>query len=339
MVGGRGGMLWVGLLTLMLWSGSNGNVEGDEYMKYKDPKMPVAVRVKDLLSRMTLEEKIGQMVQIDRSVATPAVMKNYYIGSVLSGGGSTPLPHASAADWVKMVNDFQKGSLSTRLGIPMIYGIDAVHGHNNVFNATIFPHNIGLGAARDPELVRRIGDATALEVRATGIPYVFAPCIAVCRDPRWGRCYESYSEDPKIVREMTDIILGLQGEIPSGSRKGVPYVGGKDKVAACAKHFVGDGGTIKGINENNTLINRHGLLSIHMPAYYDSIIKGVSTVMISYSSWNGEKMHANRDMITGFLKEKIKFKIGKALTGLLHLHMQTTPTLLRLVYWQALTWL
>ncbi|XP_027107355.1 uncharacterized protein [Coffea arabica] len=306
MTGGRGGMLWVGLLVLILWSSCN--VEGEEYMKYKDPKVPVGVRAKDLLSRMTLEEKIGQMVQIDRSVATPAVMKNYYIGSVLSGGGSTPLPQASAADWVNMVNDFQKGSLSTRLGIPMIYGIDAVHGHNNVFNATIFPHNIGLGAARDPELVRRIGDATALEVRATGIPYVFAPCIAVCRDPRWGRCYESYSEDPKIIREMTDIILGLQGEIPSGSRKGVPYVAGKDKVAACAKHFVGDGGTTKGINENNTLIDRHGLLSIHMPAYYDSIIKGVSTVMISYSSWNGEKMHANRDMITGFLKDKIKFK-------------------------------
>ncbi|KAL3537793.1 hypothetical protein ACH5RR_001159 [Cinchona calisaya] len=308
MMGGSSGILWMGLFVLVLWSSSHGSVEGEEYMKYKDPIIPVSVRVKDLLSRMSLEEKIGQMVQIDRSVATPAVMKEYYIGSVLSGGGSTPLPQASAADWVNMVNDFQKGSLSTRLGIPMIYGIDAVHGHNNVFNATIFPHNIGLGATRDPELLRRIGDATALEVRATGIPYVFAPCIAVCRDPRWGRCYESYSEDPKIVQEMTDIILGLQGEIPNGSQKGVPYIGGKDKVAACAKHFVGDGGTTKGINENNTLIDTHGLLSIHMPAYYDSIIKGVSTVMISYSSWNGKKMHANREMITDFLKDKLKFK-------------------------------
>uniref|UniRef100_A0A0V0GQE1 Putative ovule protein n=1 Tax=Solanum chacoense TaxID=4108 RepID=A0A0V0GQE1_SOLCH len=134
-----------------------------------------------------------------------------------------------------MVNDYQNGSMSTRLGIPMIYGIDAVHGHNNVFNATIFPHNIGLGAARDPELMRRIGDATALEVRATGIPYVFAPCIAVCRDPRWGRCYESYSEDPKIVQEMTDIIIGLQGEIPNGSRKGIPYIAGKKKVDCLCK--------------------------------------------------------------------------------------------------------
>lgn len=279
-----------------------------EYAKYKDPKQPVAVRVKDLLGRMSLEEKIGQMVQIDRTIATVQFMKDYSIGSVLSGGGSTPLPQASAADWVNMINDFQRGSLASRLGIPMIYGIDAVHGHNNVYNATIFPHNVGLGATRDPELVKRIGAATALEVRATGIPYVFAPCIAVCRDPRWGRCYESYSEDHKIVQEMTDIILGLQGDPPSNLRKGVPYIGGKDKVAACAKHFVGDGGTTNGINENNTVIDMHGLLSIHMPAYSDSIIKGVSTIMVSYSSWNGEKMHANRELVTGFLKGTLKFK-------------------------------
>ncbi|XAR63581.1 Glucan 1,3-beta-glucosidase [Bertholletia excelsa] len=279
-----------------------------EYMKYKDPKEPVGVRVEDLLSRMTLEEKIGQMVQIDRTVATPHIMRDYSIGSVLSGGGSTPLPHASAEDWVNMINEFQKGSLSSRLGIPMIYGIDAVHGHNNVYKATIFPHNIGLGATRDPELLQRIGDATALEVRATGIPYVFAPCIAVCRDPRWGRCYESYSEDPKIVQEMTDIIIGLQGKIPNSSFRGVPYVAGRNKVAACAKHFVGDGGTTKGVNENNTVINMHGLVSIHMPAYIDSINKGVSTIMVSYSSWNGQKMHANHNLITGFLKGTLKFK-------------------------------
>ncbi|KAI3445226.1 hypothetical protein Pfo_001891 [Paulownia fortunei] len=304
---GRVWILWVWIMV-MLWGCRGAMEREEEYVKYKDPKQPVGVRVKDLLGKMTLEEKIGQMVQIDRIAATPDIMKNYYIGSLLSGGGSTPLPQATAADWVNMVNDFQKGSLSTRLGIPMIYGIDAVHGHNTVYNATIFPHNIGLGATREPELLRRIGDATAIEVRATGIPYVFAPCIAVCRDPRWGRCYESYSEDPKVVQEMTDIILGLQGEIPNGSRKGVPYVAGKNKVAACAKHFVGDGGTTKGINENNTLTDMHGLLSIHMPAYYDSIIKGVSTVMVSYSSWNGKKMHANHDLITGFLKGTLKFK-------------------------------
>ncbi|KAL6125473.1 hypothetical protein ACLB2K_073530 [Fragaria x ananassa] len=279
-----------------------------EYVKYKDPNQQPAARVADLVARMSLQEKIGQMVQIDRSVANFDTMKTYFIGSVLSGGGSAPLPEASAEDWVNMINGFQKGSLASRLGIPMIYGIDAVHGHNNVYNATIFPHNIGLGATRDPELAKRIGSATALEVRATGIPYAFAPCIAVCRDPRWGRCYESYSEDHRIVQAMTEIIPGLQGDIPANSRKGFPYVGGNKKVAACAKHFVGDGGTIRGINENNTVTDQHDLLSIHMPAYSDSIIKGVSTVMISYSSWNGEKMHANRDLVTGFLKDTLKFK-------------------------------
>ncbi|XP_048437789.1 beta-glucosidase BoGH3B-like isoform X1 [Pyrus x bretschneideri] len=279
-----------------------------EHIRYKDPKQPLNTRIKDLLSRMTLEEKIGQMVQIERSVASSEVMKKYFIGSILSGGGSVPAQKASPEAWINMVNDFQNGSLSTRLGIPMIYGIDAVHGHNNVYKATIFPHNIGLGATRDPVLVKRIGAATALEARATGIPYVFAPCIAVCRDPRWGRCYESYSEDHKIVQAMTEIIPGLQGELPANSRKGIPFVGGNKKVAACAKHYVGDGGTTRGINENNTVINRHGLLSIHMPGYYDSIIKGVATIMVSYSSWNGVKMHANRDLVTGFLKNTLHFR-------------------------------
>lgn len=279
-----------------------------EYMIYKDATKPLNSRIKDLMSRMTLEEKIGQMTQIERGVASAEVMKDYFIGSVLSGGGSVPSKQASAETWINMVNELQKGALSTRLGIPMIYGIDAVHGHNNVYKATIFPHNVGLGATRDPNLVKRIGAATALEVRATGIPYVFAPCIAVCRDPRWGRCYESYSEDPKLVQAMTEIVSGLQGDIPANSSKGVPFVAGKTKVAACAKHYVGDGGTTKGINENNTQISRHGLLSIHMPGYYNSIIKGVSTVMVSYSSWNGVKMHANRDMVTGFLKNILRFR-------------------------------
>ncbi|GFP89469.1 beta-glucosidase bogh3b [Phtheirospermum japonicum] len=242
-----------------------------EYMKYKDPKQPLRVRIKDLLSRMTLEEKIGQMTQIERKVASADIMKKYFIGSIVSGGGSVPGLKASAEAWINMVNEFQTGSLSTRLGIPMIYGIDAVHGQNNVYNATIFPHNV--------ELVKKIGAATALEVRATGISYAFAPCIAVCRDPRWGRCYESYSEDHKIVQSMTEIIPGLQGEIPSKYPKNFPFVGPRTKVAGCAKHFVGDGGTTDGINENNTVIDWNGLQNIHMPAYIDSIRQGVATVM------------------------------------------------------------
>lgn len=293
------------VLFICFWASTG---EAVDYMKYKDPKQPLMVRINDLVSRMTLEEKIGQMTQIERAVASSDIMKKNFIGSILSGGGSVPAPKASPETWVNMVNEFQKGSLSTRLGIPMIYGIDAVHGNNNVYNATIFPHNVGLGATRDPDLMKRIGDATALEVRATGIQYAFAPCIAVCRDPRWGRCYESYSEDPKVVQAMTEIIPGLQGEIPANSLKGVPYVAGKNKVAACAKHFVGDGGTHNGIDENNTIIDRKGLFSIHMPPYFNSVLKGVSTVMVSYSSWNGEKMHANRDLVTGFLKDKLRFR-------------------------------
>ncbi|KAL0418393.1 UNVERIFIED_CONTAM: Lysosomal beta glucosidase [Sesamum radiatum] len=346
-------MMMMSFLMLCLWLLAAAATEA-EYPKYKDPKQPLNMRIKDLMRRMSLEEKIGQMTQIERTLASPRIVKKYFVGSVISAGGSPPPPKASAEDWVNMVNDLQRGALSTRLGIPMIYGIDAIHGHNFVYKATVFPHNVGLGVTRqrqitliqvdsfkvwlsfeikplvsftftnqieflvrylwtkmlnrDPVLVKRIGAATALEVRATGIPYTFAPSISVCRDPRWGRCYESYSEDHKIVRTMTEIIPGLQGDIPSHLRKGVPFVAGKTKVAACAKHFVGDGGTVKGIDENNTLIDFHGLLSIHMTPYFDSIIKGVSTVMIAYSSLNGKKMHANHELVTGFLKNKLKFR-------------------------------
>ncbi|KAG9157012.1 hypothetical protein Leryth_009064 [Lithospermum erythrorhizon] len=305
--------LCMGILLVLLFFFMKKEAEA-EYMKYKDAKQPLEVRITDLMNRMTLEEKIGQMTQIERKVASKEVMKKYFIGSLLSGGGSAPSANASAETWVNMVNEFQEGALSTRLGIPMIYGIDAVHGHNNVYNATIFPHNIGLGASRDPELVKRIGAATALELRATGIPYTFAPSIAVsqpnvCRDPRWGRCYESYSEDHNIVQEMTELIPGLQGDVPENYPIDFPYVSTeRTKVVGCAKHFVGDGGTVNGIDENNTVINFNGLNSIHMPAYLDSIRKGVSTVMISYSSWNGVKMHANYDLVTGVLKKKLKFK-------------------------------
>ncbi|KAJ8439719.1 hypothetical protein Cgig2_009543 [Carnegiea gigantea] len=265
------------------------------YAKYKDPHQLVEVRVKDLLSRMTLEEKIGQMTQIDRVDASFDVVNKYYIGSVLSGGDSPPFHGATAHDWIKVINEFQKGALSTRLGIPMIYGIDAVHGHGNVCNATVFPHNVGLGAARQ-----------------------------VCRDPRWGRCYESYSEDHTIVREMTDIIYGLQGEDPRGSHYSFPYVGGRNKVAACAKHYVGDGGTVRGKDEDNTVIDAAGLFRIHMPAYIDAISKGVSTIMVSYSSWNGIKMHANHDLVTGFLKNTLQFK-GFTISDWEALDRITTP--------------
>ncbi|KAG2655767.1 beta-glucosidase BoGH3B-like [Panicum virgatum] len=292
--------------------------------RYKDPSQPLNTRIDDLLRRMTLAEKIGQMSQIERENATADVINKYFIGSVLSGGGSVPAKNAPPEEWAKMVNGMQSGALSTRLGIPMLYGIDAVHGHGNVYRATIFPHNVGLGCTRDPELAKKIGAAVALEVRATGIPYVFAPCVAVCRDPRWGRCYESFSEHPEVVQNMTSIISGFQGEIPAGGRQGAPFVAGQRNVAACSKHYVGDGGTTKGINENNTVATFHELLSIHMPPYYNAVIRGVSTVMISYSSWNGVKMHANHFLITDFLKKELRFR-GFVISDWQGLDRITTP--------------
>ncbi|KAL2320481.1 hypothetical protein Fmac_029450 [Flemingia macrophylla] len=320
-------IILVGLWLLVCWAG----LSDAEYMKYKDSKQPIDTRVEDLVSRMTLEEKIGQMLQIERKYASADLVKKYFIGSVMSEGGSIPVPQASAETWINMVNEFQKGAVSSRLGIPVFYGIDAVHGHNTVYKATIFPHNIGLGATRDPELVKRIGAATALEVRATGIQYVYAPCIAVCRDPRWGRCYESYSEDHKLVQAMTEIIPGLQGDIPDNLPKGVPFISGKEKVLACAKHYVGDGGTINGIDENNTIIDRNGLMRIHMPGYLSSISKGVTTIMVSYSSWNGVKMHANHYLITDFLKNTLNFK-GFVISDYEGIDRITTPPHANITY-------
>ncbi|CAO2044441.1 unnamed protein product [Urochloa humidicola] len=292
--------------------------------KYKDPTQPLNTRVDDLLRRMTLAEKIGQMSQIDQENATADVITNYFIGSVLRGGGSVPAADAPPEAWVEMVEEIQRAALSTRLGIPAMFGIDAVHGHGYAYKSTVFPHNVGLGCTRDPELAKKIGAAVALEVRATGIPFIFAPCVAVCRDPRWGRCYESFSEDPKLVQQMTFIISGFQGEIPANSRRGAPFITGQHNVAACAKHYVGDGGTIRGINENNTVATFHELLGIHMPPYYNAIIQGVSSIMVSYSSWNGVKMHANRFLVTNFLKNKLRFR-GFVLSDWLGLDRITSP--------------
>ncbi|KAM0953420.1 putative glucan 1,3-beta-glucosidase [Dioscorea sansibarensis] len=275
---------------------------------YKDPDQPVETRVQDLLSRMSLREKAAQMAQIERSVATPHSLNRLAVGSVLSAGGSGPREQASAADWADMIDEMQSWALSSRLGIPIIYGSDAVHGHNNLFGATIFPHNVALGATRDSDLARKIGVATALEVRASGIHYTFAPCVAVCRDPRWGRCYESYGEDPEIVRKMTSIVSGLQGTPPEDHPAGYPFVAGRDRVIACAKHFVADGGTDKGLNEGNTVCTFDELERIHISPYLDCLAQGVSTVMVSYSKWNGSPLHANRFLVSDILKGKLGFK-------------------------------
>ncbi|XP_027089681.1 lysosomal beta glucosidase-like [Coffea eugenioides] len=275
---------------------------------YKDPNAPVEARVKDLLSRMTLEEKIGQMTQIERSVATPDAVKNRFIGSVLSGGGSKPFEKANSADWADMIDGFQKGAVGSRLGIPIFYGVDAVHGNNNVYGTTIFPHNIGLGATRDADLVKRIGQVTALEVRACGAHYSFAPCVAVAKDPRWGRYYESHGEDTELVRKFSCLVTGLQGQPPAGHPNGYPFLAGRKNVMASAKHFVGDGGTDKGINEGNTILAYEELERIHMAPYLDCLSQGVCTVMVSYSSWNGSRLHTDHFLLTKVLKEKLGFK-------------------------------
>ncbi|XP_054799734.1 uncharacterized protein LOC129304116 [Prosopis cineraria] len=275
---------------------------------YKNPSESIEARVKDLLSRMTLKEKIGQMTQIERRVANPSVIRDMSIGSILSAGGSGPFENALSSDWADMVDEFQKSALESRLGIPIIYGIDAVHGNNSIYGATIYPHNVGLGATRDADLAQRIGAATALEVRASGIHYSFAPCVAVCKDPRWGRCYETFGEDTEIVRKMTSIVSGLQGQPPKGHQYGYPFVAGRNKVIACAKHFVGDGGTEKGKDKGNTVLSYNEMERIHMTPYLDCISQGVSTIMISYSSWNGRKLHSDHFLITEILKEKLGFK-------------------------------
>ncbi|AQK86203.1 Glycosyl hydrolase family protein [Zea mays] len=285
---------------------------GEAALVYRDALAPVEERVRDLLGRMTLREKAAQMAQIERTVATPRALTELGAGSVLNAGGSTPCEQASPADWAAMVDGFQRLAISSRLGVPILYGTDAIHGHNNVYGATVFPHNVGLGACRDGELARRIGEATALEVRATGIHWTFAPCVAVCRDPRWGRCYESYSEDPEIVRSLTTIVSGLQGQPPADHPHGYPFLASpRENVLACAKHFVGDGGTDKGVNEGNAICSYEDLEAIHMTPYPDCIAQGVATVMASYSKWNGEPLHSSRYLLTDVLKGKLGFKAGE----------------------------
>ncbi|KAH0922359.1 hypothetical protein HID58_022377, partial [Brassica napus] len=261
---------------------------------YKNPNEGVEDRIQDLLQRMTVEEKIGQMTQIHRAVSSAAIIKDFFIGSVCNSAGKSGNKDALSEDWAEMIDGFQTAALETRLAIPIIYGLDAVHGNNKFYGTTIFSHNIGLGATRDYDLARIIGSATALEVRASGAHWVFAPCVAVCKDPRWGRCLESYSEDTDVVCNMTSIVSGLQGPPPEGHPAGFPFLAGRNNVVACAKHFVGDGGT------------EMDLERIHMAPYLNCL--AVSAVMPSYSRWNGRKLHGDRFLMTEILKDKFGFK-------------------------------
>jgi len=280
---------------------------------YKNPELPVIDRVRDLLSYMTLEEKIGQMTQVDRQFlesdsVTPAASVNdigtYYLGSLLSGGGSTPSKNFPKA-WAEMYDGFQKIALSTRLGIPMIYGIDAVHGHNNVVGATIFPHQIGLGCTNNPQLVEDVNRATAVEIAATGIDWDFAPCLAVPRDERWGRTYEGFGETPDIVKKMAGAaVKGLQSD----------QLGNPTSILACAKHFIGDGGTVWGtgmnkkIDRGDTRVTEQELREIHLPGYLHALEAGVGTVMASFNQVNGDHCHGNKYLLTDLLKKELGFE-------------------------------
>jgi beta-glucosidase len=266
---------------------------------YRNRALQIEKRVDDLLGRMTLDEKVGQMTQADHaSLTSPSDVDTLFLGSALSGGGSE-LPDVSAAGWRAHTETLQKRALATRLGIPLIYGIDAVHGHNNVTGAVIFPHNIGLGCTRNPRLVEEAARITALEVAGTGIHWNFAPCIAVPQDDRWGRTYEGFGETPELAVTLgSAAVRGFQGSDLSSP----------GSILATAKHFVGDGGTRDGVDRGDTVVDEATLRRVHLAGYVAAIKAGVGSVMISYSSWNGEKMHGHRRLITDVLRGELGFQ-------------------------------
>lgn len=264
-------------------------------------------RVESLLKKMTLEEKVGQIMQPEIQSITPEQVKKYHIGSVLNGGGSMPERNSNAGpdDWLALADAYWEASMDTADGgtaIPVFWGTDAVHGNGNLLGATLFPHNIGLGAAGDPELVKAIGTATAEEVRTTGVEWVFAPTLAVAQNDFWGRTYESYSENPELVREYAAAMVeGLQGEAGSDE-----FLSEKH-VLASAKHFLADGGTFEGDDQGNARIGEKELVKIHNAGYPAAIESGVQTIMASFSSWNGEKTHGNEYLLTEVLKKRMGF--------------------------------
>lgn len=268
-------------------------------------------RVRELLATMTLEEKIGQMTQAEQNALVDVSdIEKYFLGSLLSGGSSDPKAGNSLDAWTDMYDGYQQRALKTRLGIPILFGVDAVHGHNNVLGAVIFPHNIGLGCTRNPALVERAARITAEEVRATGINWSFAPCIAVPRDERWGRTYEGFGETPELAESLgAAAVRGLQRNDLSNP----------SAVLACAKHFIGDGGTSFGtgtpnrnqqrlLDQGDTRISEAELRRIHLPGYISAIKAGAGSIMVSYSSWNGLKVSASKRLLTDILKQELGFQ-------------------------------
>ncbi|MBN2540388.1 MAG: glycoside hydrolase family 3 protein [Bacilli bacterium] len=250
--------------------------------------------IETLLSQMTMQQKAAQMLQAERAAITPEQVQDLGIGSILSGGGSHPNAYDDDTDtWYQMVYDYQAAALSSTAGIPILYGIDAVHGNNNLYGATIFPHNIGLGMANDADLVYDISKATAEEMLTTGITWTFAPALSVVQDVRWGRTYEGYSENPEIHEHLTQsAILGFE----------------ENGVSATAKHFFGDGGTTDGIDQGNTMGTESDLRALFLAPYYDAIEAGVDTIMVSYNSINGIKMHGFGYWVSDVLKDEMGFE-------------------------------
>jgi beta-glucosidase len=255
-------------------------------------------KVDALLAKMTLDEKIGQMVQVDTAALKDhADVQKYFLGSILSGGGSDPADNLPQT-WLKSVTEIRAQALQTRLKIPLLYGVDAVHGHNNILGAVIFPHHVGLGATHNPALVEKAERVTAQEVAGTGINWAFAPCIAVSRDIRWGRSYESFGASSDLVSELgAAAIHGFQG----------PTLG-KNSVLACAKHFAGDGGTENGKDQGNTVCDEDTFRKVYLQPYSAAIKAGAQSIMVSFSSWNGQKMHGNKHLLTDVLKNEMGFK-------------------------------
>jgi len=251
-----------------------------------------------LMAKMDLDQKIGQILQPERQFITPEEVRRYHIGSVLSGGGSVPGDNRPE-DWIAMNDAYWAASMqegTDHLPIPLIYGVDAIHGNTNVIGAVVFPHNIGLGAGHDPDLLERVAAVTAKEIAATGVDWTFAPTLAVARNDHWGRTYESYSEDPSIVCEYAPrFVKGLQGDFS------------EDKVIACAKHFIGDGATLHGIDQGDMCISEEELRLLHLPPYKAAVDAGVQSVMVSLSSWYGAKCHGHKYLITDLLKGELGF--------------------------------
>jgi beta-glucosidase len=264
-------------------------------------------RIDDIMAQMTLQQKVGQVIQADTDSVTPEEVKQYRLGSVLSGGNSAPgdQPYADAPAWLADADEYFEASIDpegVKVAIPIIWGIDAVHGHANLSGATVFPHNIGLGAANDPDLIEEIMEVTAAELIVSGHDWTFAPTLAVPRDDRWGRTYEGFSENPSIVASYGNrIVFGLQG------RPGSETYFDQTRVISSAKHFLGDGGTTKGVDQGDTVITEKDLIAIHAAGYFPAIEAGVQTIMASFNSWNGEKMHGNKYMLTDVLKTRMGF--------------------------------